>query len=385
MPLSAKLYEGFWPGPRYLWVLIGTLFGLWVAVIYLEGGNGFYAFDYMLYLDQAAARNSDPTAIYAADDAVPYPPLFAWMFTPFTWVSQRNGFLLWTGLNVLATLHLARRVNEFRGYAKASWVPFLLLVSFPIGFSTFTGQVQVLLGCAFAEFFLGICTGRDVQAGLWLSCIVLKPQYTLLLGVCLIWKRQWRVLSGAVLGVALIAIGSVITVGLPATLAYPPAVVRFALHHDLSPRMANWRAIAAAFGRFVGGDFAELLAVTLSGLTATAVLIAQYGPWGPKDPRFAAKMCLLMLGGQLAGYHSHAYGPALFAVPIAAALAAQRQKTYDLIVLAGSSVPTLALLPPTTFDVHLAALLLTICLLMFGAALLRTIFVQEHLAASGSG
>src|SRR5207248_3262590 len=42
--------------------------------------------------------------------------------------------------------------------------------------------------------------GRDFRAGLWLSVLLLKPQYALLFGLIILWKWRPRALVGTALG-----------------------------------------------------------------------------------------------------------------------------------------------------------------------------------------
>ena len=146
---------------------------------------------------------------------VPYLPLFAWLFTPFTLSSPLVGFALWESLQLLAVIWLAWRVTQLFPGVKQTWVTLVLLVSFPVASTLIVGQPQLLLACAVAECYLSLRRGRDFAAGLWLALLLFKPQYGLLIGLVLIWKRRWAAIAGVIVGGIVIVGGSVSGGGSP--------------------------------------------------------------------------------------------------------------------------------------------------------------------------
>jgi hypothetical protein len=77
--------------------------------------------------------------------------------------------------------------------------------------------------------------------------LLLKPQYGLLIGPLLLWKRRWRVVGGVALGGLVIITVSAVFVGLPTLGTYGQAIA------DIAPwggaavaspgQMINWRAL----------------------------------------------------------------------------------------------------------------------------------------------
>ena len=72
-----------------------------------------------------------------------------------------------------------------------------------------------------AESYLALRRGADFRGGLWLGLIALKPQYGVLLGAFLLWKRRWYAVAGA-------AIGAGLVVGVSALLAGPGVLLDYA-------------------------------------------------------------------------------------------------------------------------------------------------------------
>ena len=169
-----------------------------------------------------------------------YPPLFAILMTPFADPPQginRNGYLpyevsvgLWYVLTLtigVAGVGILARVIEYpprnllagmgRRFSQQWWalrvIPLLVLLP-AIGRSQMRGQVGLLVAFLLCYMVASILKGKRFRAGLWLSgaiCIKLIP---VLLLVFPLWRRDWRMLSGSLLGLVMgLIIVPVITLG----------------------------------------------------------------------------------------------------------------------------------------------------------------------------
>jgi hypothetical protein len=169
-----------------------------------------------------------------------YPPLFAILMTPFADPPQgigRSGYLpyevsvaLWYVLTLtigVAGVGMLARVIEYpprnllagrgRRFSRQWWalrvIPLLILLP-AIGRSQMRGQVGLLVAFLLCCMIASILKGKRFHAGLWLSgaiCIKLIP---VLLLVFPLWRRDWRMLSGSLLGLVIgLIIVPVITLG----------------------------------------------------------------------------------------------------------------------------------------------------------------------------
>jgi hypothetical protein len=395
---------GVTPSSRVLAAVVVTLFvaalGLWtktVQTVYVnEGAFVWLGVDFRAYFTQALSLRigtvGDLYDLRVADEyarlfdgfahvpwpltaaPVPYPPLFAGLFEPFTLFPPLVSFALWTAVNLLVAVYLAwRMAAAYPGHA--GWrVGLLFLVSFPVGYSLFLGQPMIFLAVAAGESFLALAAERDLAAGLWLGVLLIKPQYGLLIGPLLIWKRRWWAVTGVATTGLVILVGSLVVAGLPGLLAYPRSMLdeQVAIGSTLisyPQDMTNWRMVFFLAQRLVfpdlGGDIQFALTMLFSGLTAAVVLVAWRGPWAPRDPSFAARMTLLWVGTVLATYHSHAYGPVLAALPAAVMLAsAKRPYLLGGAVLDVTIVPTTLMLVLRPWFLPILTLQL---MLVFGA------------------
>lgn len=343
-----------------LWDL-GTRFGLF----------GLLGGDYAVYLAQALAlRSGDPPGIYRREvlqgyaQAIipgawsspalvgmvpaPYPPLFAWLVIPFSWPPPPVGFAVWTILNLSAGGYLAWRAARLFPSAKRGWIAVAVISSFPVVDSVLFGQPMILLALAFGEAFFSLQAQRDLRAGLYLSCLLLKPQDALLIGPLLIWKRRWRAVAGLAAGGLLIIAASATIAGLPTLLNYPGAVLGepggFAGGATTTrPQdMINWRAALLLMSPEIADSRGLILFGSLGVVTIAALLMIWRGKWLPGERSFPARMTVLILATLLISYHSHAHGAVLLTIPLAATLATSQPSVASRrLVTAGVLVPTI--------------------------------------------
>ncbi|MBI4320688.1 MAG: DUF2029 domain-containing protein [Chloroflexi bacterium] len=365
-------------------LVISTLIIAWFVAIafirFVDGDFRWIGYDFTLYRSQSAIlldglaeqiydvelidRYQQMLAVFTSQPdktlvtgTVPYLPLYAWLFTPFAATPPLVGFALWTALNLLGAVYLAVRASWLFAPIERVWVASLILLSFPFVYSLTLGQPTILLGCAMAECYIALRSGKELRAGLWLACLILKPQLAMLLGLLLLWKRRWTAVAGAAVGVVAVLIISVLTVGLSALLSYQQSLIHDAsggfagVGTNVNPLdMVNWRSLILAFVPQID-DTAGLLLTLLLGLATSAVIALVWrGPWNPDERDFPSKMALLLLGTVLVSYHIHGHGAVILAVPLAAMLVNTRH-----LALTRTSVVAGVVLPSVFFILALFA------------------------------
>jgi len=189
------------------------------------------------------------------------------------------------------------------------------------------------LALAFGEFYLSLRAGRDRRAGLWLACLLIKPQYLFFLLPLLVWKRRWNVLAGVDLGGLVIVVGSLLVAGPSAVLDYPRAILAEGSDfngwstYEFVPNMVNWRALFLRSPNGLDQTANLLLIFGLSLLTVTCAALTWRGRWaprgtGPRGTAFPAQVLVAVVATLLASYHSHMHGLLFIAMPLGAVLAA---------------------------------------------------------------
>jgi hypothetical protein len=140
------------------------------------------------------------------------PPPVAWLALPFTLFPYPIAYWLWSAmlLGALAgTWYMAApaagRLRLIHLVAALGWVPVIY------GLQLGQPGLVVALGVA-ASYFL-LRSGRELESGLALGLVVLKPQLAFLVPIALLAARRYRAFSGAALAIGALAIASALIVG----------------------------------------------------------------------------------------------------------------------------------------------------------------------------
>jgi hypothetical protein len=394
-----------------LFLALTTLWILAVRAIYLDSGLFWWlGTDFGQYFAQAQALwSEEPSNIYHPDSysevyrnllgqyiinrnpirpsSVPYPPIFPFLFTPFIKPPPVVGYLLWEGLNLIGALYLTWRSTRLLPLQTRLMISPIILTSFPIVYTLIVAQPQILLACALAECYLALRRGQDFAAGLWLSCLLIKPQYGFLVGMYLLWKGRWFAVAGSFLG-GLIVLGlSVLVAGWDTLLAYPHALNEMAKFKGYGERdMINWRSLVLAARPDIGTWKGMILTQGLSLLTIIAVMVTTKGPYSSSSPTLSVHFALVVLSTLLVSHHSYSYGAVMLTFPLIATYSEGVANAWTKwSVLAGAVLPTVAF-TASTFPNHvLAARLMTIAMLVCFWALLWTAWSLRSSPCTGSG
>lgn len=132
-----------------------------------------------------------------------YPPVFALLIAPMTWLPPAPAAWAWSlAMQAAMVLALAVMYRYLRPPWGAAWVALFLTVTFfPLHVEAAQGQANLLVLALITLGMVGILQGHSV-AGTWLGAAgALKLTPLLLLG-WLLWTRRWRAAGFAALGFA---------------------------------------------------------------------------------------------------------------------------------------------------------------------------------------
>jgi hypothetical protein len=327
--------------------------GLLVIALYLERiwtvyrDSGLFrrlGFDWGLFYSQASALAAgDIAAMYQVDRLgpylqrlvqftatpdvplmqwpAPYPPLLAAILVPFTLIPAPVAFGIWTALNLASAGHLVWRVGQLVPGAGRVRLGLMFFSTLPVLQTLVIGQPVLFLASALAESYLALRRGADLRGGLWLGLLALKPQYGLLLGALLLWKRRWHAVAGAALSVTLVIGASALVAGPGAIWDYANAVSAMGDFRDpyANPaEMINWRAVIVNARPAIGNTTGVLIFLALAAVTVAATILATRGRWRPASATLDVQLAAVLLATMLVSYHSHMHGLVLLAVPLAA-------------------------------------------------------------------
>jgi hypothetical protein len=163
-----------------------------------------------------------------------YLPAYVWIFRPLARFDFPAAARVWLAVNALLTLAClwllwsARRLPVLSDQLKAwrmAWFAFLVLTFQPMLSNLWHGQVTALIFAFFCLSYWLLHRDRPFAAGLALGLIVPFKFYPALFVLYFAWRRQWRLVVGALLSSLAILLVSLLTVGWEGNLAYFRVVV----------------------------------------------------------------------------------------------------------------------------------------------------------------
>jgi hypothetical protein len=163
-----------------------------------------------------------------------YLPAYLWIFRPLAGFDFPAASRVWLAVNALLTLACfwllwsARRLPGLSRRLKAwrmVWFAFLVLTFQPVLSNLWHGQATALIFAGFCLSYWLLHRERPFAAGLFLGLIVPFKFYPALFVLYFAWRRQWRVVTGALAGGLAIMLVSLLTVGWEGNLAYLRMVV----------------------------------------------------------------------------------------------------------------------------------------------------------------
>ena len=226
-------------------------------------------------------------------------------------------------MNLLGLAYLARRITRGQTSVRRWMCVALFCTAWPLVYQFSLGQPIVLLACVVSQCYDALRAEQEIRAGFWLALLIFRPQYGILLGAVLLWKRRWKTVAAALVGILVILLASAAVSNVPTVLEYPHAIQDEGGFRGTAGNpvdfMINWRSLIVLAPSL--GDMAGLsVTLLLGGLTVLGAACAWRGPWQPGDASFPARMTVLLLATLIANYHSHVYGATLLVVPLIDAL-----------------------------------------------------------------
>ena len=219
-----------WPDPRQvaLSALIGILlaFYAWRFLLPLLGPQAPRADDFQDYLfaAQQLATGGDPYANFVRNH-VPwdwslssgylYPPAFAVILIPLTWISNDLAVRIWLFLiqaAVLASLLIIYRVIGRPSRAELLALVAVLTTFFPLANTVLAGTMNSLLLLLLTGAWACWHRRRDVAGGVLVGAAAVFKLFPAALLPYLAWRRHWKLLAAAaVTGLAGVGLGLAVT------------------------------------------------------------------------------------------------------------------------------------------------------------------------------
>jgi hypothetical protein len=182
--------------------LLAIMFDL--AVLRRRGndGRGTVPGDFASFrLDAMAVLHHLPA------DYLPYPPPFLLLSTPFSLVPPLPGYIAWVFAGLFSLIAVTYGLSFRLGAI------IMGLVSVPTLYCIVMGQTGLFVSAALL-LSLGLAEAQPVIAGIAAGCVIIKPQFGLLLPVCFLAARNWRAFAAAAATVGVLCLLSGLIFGL---------------------------------------------------------------------------------------------------------------------------------------------------------------------------
>jgi hypothetical protein len=131
----------------------------------------------------------------ASAAGLPYPPPFLLLSMPLSWCGPLAGYIGWILAGNLALILAARAL-------RLPWPAVALGLASPANLYCMAMGQTGLFVSAFTLLSLGLAGSQPVLAGIAAGCLIIKPQFGLLLPVCYLAARNWRAFGAAAATVA---------------------------------------------------------------------------------------------------------------------------------------------------------------------------------------
>jgi hypothetical protein len=242
-----------------------------------------------------------------------YPPTAALLFRPLARLSYVSAVAVWAAIIIggysliIATTWMRSRSElpdgTFVAAAAASFPSFWLTV--------LNGQTGLIPLLAFFLAWSALRSRMKLAAGVALSLLSIKPQFGLAIALIVLLALEWKILLGAILGLAAQLLAVTATIGSQALSAYANTIKELsAVEHLLEPdgwRMHSLRTVT----RLVPGVVGELAWVLLSAIVIAAALRV----WRTSSP-LHARFAIAVFACVLVNPHLFAYDTIVLVLPL---------------------------------------------------------------------
>jgi hypothetical protein len=140
------------------------------------------------------------------------PPPQAWLVAPLGLLPFPVAFAIWMTLILGVFLLTWRLCAPGTGLVRLTYLA-AALASYPVMFALMLGQALILVAASVVASWWLLRRGRDVEAGLVLVLIVLKPQLAVFVPIALLVAGYRRAFVAWAVGVAIVVIISVVSLG----------------------------------------------------------------------------------------------------------------------------------------------------------------------------
>jgi Glycosyltransferase family 87 len=190
-------------------------YSYYIGAAAIQQGKPIYAFEtYQSVVESVGIRHA---GLYL------YPPTLALFIQPALLVSPYVGSLIWLALNVgilIVVVGLLLCQSNIRDPRMKAGLLLLPVVFTPTLMGLYLGQVNVLVFVLIALAYLAFIDRRPRISGVLLAVSAWIKLWPIVLIAYFVWKREWKAVSGAILGLLLIGVLTFAFIGVEQTTSF---------------------------------------------------------------------------------------------------------------------------------------------------------------------
>lgn len=190
-------------------------YSYYIGAVAIHEGKPIYAFEtYEGIVESVGIRHA---GLYL------YPPTLAILIQPALLVSPYVGALIWLALNVgifIAAVGLLLRKSNIQDQRLRASLLLLPVIFTPTIMSLYLGQVNVLVFVLITVAYLTFVDKRPHISGVLLAVAAWIKLWPVILIAYFVWKREWKVVAAAILGLLLVGLLTFAFIGPEQTISF---------------------------------------------------------------------------------------------------------------------------------------------------------------------
>lgn len=249
----------------------------------------------------------------------PYLPVFLIPFQAFSLLSPQIGFWIWTFINATTiTLYLYFFVQQTTHKKLDVRLLLMLFLSLPVFLNLFKGQVDFWLTICVGEYIRDAISDRHFRAGLWLSGLLAKPQFLIVVGLALLIQRSQKIIAGLAIGSIVIAGVSLFLAGQSGLLALIELWLGFTrgLPATGPEVMMNWRMVILNLTPYLGQIVPWVIAGIGMIVTFAAAISIWIRPINISSPSYVLALFGTFAATNALAWHSHLSSATILIPPL---------------------------------------------------------------------
>jgi Glycosyltransferase family 87 len=227
-----------------------------------------------------------------------YGPQVSLLFAPLAALPYAWALAIWSLANAAIYVLCCHAIwRACPNLHSERWTVLTLAIAYPAFFHLIAwGQTSALALACFTGAYLALRSGRLFWAGIFVGCLIFKPQLGLVAAVVFLLARAWEVIAGAlVAGAAQLAVG---------WFYYGTPVMRDYFHHvlhvreayaQLEPRPYQMHSLRAFWAMLVPWSHVAFGFYLATAIVVLGITVACWKSSGPANLRYSALLLATVL------------------------------------------------------------------------------------------